>query len=71
MQKCRLTTPSQDAGMIVLSMGGWDTHLSALGLQTQQAQETPVTWLRTHPCPSPLVDYWIRITWFLFSHRLV
>jgi hypothetical protein len=37
MQKCRFTTPSQDAGMIVLSMiGGWDSHSSALGLQTQQ-----------------------------------
>jgi hypothetical protein len=37
VQKCRLTTP-QDAGIIVLSMGGWDTHLPALGLQTQQAE---------------------------------
>jgi hypothetical protein len=29
------TAPSQGAGIIVLSMGGWDTHSSALGLQTQ------------------------------------
>jgi Na+-translocating ferredoxin:NAD+ oxidoreductase RnfC subunit len=35
MQKCRFTPPSQDAGIIVLSMGEWDTHSSALGLQTQ------------------------------------
>jgi hypothetical protein len=27
MQKCRFITPSQDAGIILLSMGGWDTHL--------------------------------------------
>jgi hypothetical protein len=26
MQECRLLTP-QDAGMILLSSGGWDTHL--------------------------------------------
>jgi hypothetical protein len=37
VQECRFTTPSHDAGIIVLSMGqGWDTHSSALGLQTQQ-----------------------------------
>jgi hypothetical protein len=36
MQECRFTTTSQDAKIIVLSMGGWDTHSSALGLQTQQ-----------------------------------
>jgi hypothetical protein len=34
VQECRFTTP-QDAGITVLSMGGWDTHSSALGLQTQ------------------------------------
>jgi hypothetical protein len=31
MQECRFTTP-QDAGIIVLSVGGWDTHSSSLGL---------------------------------------
>jgi hypothetical protein len=30
VQGCRFTTPSQYAGIIVLSMGGWDTHSSAL-----------------------------------------
>jgi hypothetical protein len=34
MQECKSITP-QVAGIIVHSMGGWDTH-SALGLQTQQ-----------------------------------
>jgi hypothetical protein len=29
-----LISPLQDAGIIALSMGGWDTHSSALGLQT-------------------------------------
>jgi hypothetical protein len=36
MQEFRFTTPSQDAGITVLSMGTWGTHSSALGLQTQQ-----------------------------------
>jgi hypothetical protein len=35
MQKGRFRTPSHDAGMLVLSMEGWDTHSFALGLQTQ------------------------------------
>jgi hypothetical protein len=38
MQECRPPSP-QDAGMILPCMGdgmGWDTHSSALGLQTQQ-----------------------------------
>jgi hypothetical protein len=35
MQECRPLTP-QDAGMIWLSMGGWDTLSSALGLQTPE-----------------------------------
>jgi hypothetical protein len=29
MQECRFTAPSQDAGITVLSMEGWDTHSSA------------------------------------------
>jgi hypothetical protein len=33
VQECRFTTPSQDAGITVLSMGGWDTHSSVLGLR--------------------------------------
>jgi hypothetical protein len=37
-QECRFITPSQDAGITVLSMGGWDTHSSALGLQTKHHQ---------------------------------
>jgi hypothetical protein len=40
MQECRSITPSQDAGMIVLCMGEWDTHSSALSLQTQQLEES-------------------------------
>jgi hypothetical protein len=35
MQKCRPLSP-QDAGIIIALHGGWDTHSSALGLQTQQ-----------------------------------
>jgi hypothetical protein len=31
MQKCRLPSP-QDEEMMLPSMGGWDTHSSALGL---------------------------------------
>jgi hypothetical protein len=31
VQECRPLTP-QDAGMILLSMGEWDTHSSSLGL---------------------------------------
>jgi hypothetical protein len=27
-------------------------------------------WLRNCQCPSPLIDYWMGITWFLPSHRL-
>jgi hypothetical protein len=27
VQECRFTAPSQDAGITVLSMEGWDTHL--------------------------------------------
>jgi hypothetical protein len=38
MQECSPLSP-QDVGMILL-YGGWDTHSSALGLQTQQKQET-------------------------------
>jgi hypothetical protein len=43
MQKCRFTTPFQDAGMQISAcwndsalQWGWDTHSSALSLQTQQ-----------------------------------
>jgi hypothetical protein len=36
MQECRFITPSQDAEVIVLSKGRWDTHSSALGFQNQQ-----------------------------------
>jgi hypothetical protein len=35
VQECRFITPSQHAGITVFSIGQWDTHLSALGLQTQ------------------------------------
>jgi hypothetical protein len=35
VQECRFITPSQDAGITVLSMGGWVTHSPALRLQTQ------------------------------------
>jgi hypothetical protein len=38
VQEYWLTIPSQHAGVIVLSMGRWDTHSSALGLQTQQQE---------------------------------
>jgi hypothetical protein len=31
----QFTTPSQDAGIIALTMGGWATHSSSLGRQTQ------------------------------------
>jgi hypothetical protein len=30
VQKCRFITPSPDTGLIVLSMGEWDTHSSVL-----------------------------------------
>jgi hypothetical protein len=43
-QKDRFTT-AQDAGIIVLSMGGWDTHSSTLGLQTQHNLE----WIFNKP----------------------
>jgi hypothetical protein len=36
VQECIFTTLSQVAGITVLSVGGWDTHSFALGLQTQQ-----------------------------------
>jgi hypothetical protein len=39
VQKCRFITPSQDAGILMLSLGGWDTHSSALGLQTKQVYD--------------------------------
>jgi hypothetical protein len=64
MQKWRFITPSQDVGMQIYNSfsgcrnhsalhGGWDTHSSALGLQTQQylehlnagASNTLVKWL--------------------------
>jgi hypothetical protein len=33
---------------------------------------TTLTWPGKHPCPSPLIDDWMGITWFWFcpSHRL-
>jgi hypothetical protein len=31
---------------------------------------TALTWPGKHPYPSPLIDYWMGITWFLPSHRL-
>jgi hypothetical protein len=37
LQECRPPS-SQDAGTIIALRGGWDTHSSALGLQTQQAE---------------------------------
>jgi hypothetical protein len=37
-QEFRFIIPSQHARIIVLSMGGWSTHSSALGLQTQQGE---------------------------------
>jgi hypothetical protein len=36
MQECKFITLSQYTGVIWLSMEGWDTHSSALGIQTQQ-----------------------------------
>jgi hypothetical protein len=37
LQECRPPSP-QDAGIIIALRGGWDTHSSALGLQTQQKE---------------------------------
>jgi hypothetical protein len=31
---------------------------------------TALTWPGNHPYPSPLIDYWMGITWLLPSHRL-
>jgi hypothetical protein len=41
MQECRFIT-SQDAGIIVLSMGGLDTHSPSLGLHTRDKYPTVV-----------------------------
>jgi hypothetical protein len=46
VQKCRLITSSQDAGITVLCVGRWDSHSSALGLQTQQV--SPLRGAMTH-----------------------
>jgi hypothetical protein len=32
--------------------------------------QTTFTWPADHPCPSPLIDYWLAITRFFTSHRL-
>jgi hypothetical protein len=46
VQECRFITPSQGSGLMGLSMGGWATYSSALGIQTQQVYlEKPFTKL--------------------------
>jgi hypothetical protein len=32
--------------------------------------QTTFVWTRAHPCPSPLINYWLGITRFFPSHRL-
>jgi hypothetical protein len=54
VQECRFITPSQDARVIVLSMGGWDTHSSVLGFQTQQIKLIFVSMFSNHVCSSPM-----------------
>jgi hypothetical protein len=61
MQKCRFITPSQDAGITVLSMGVCYTHSSALGFAKKKKKKKKL-FLIKH-------DRWK--TNFLFSKNII
>jgi hypothetical protein len=54
VQECRFATPSQGAGITVLSKGGWATHSSALSLQTQHKLSASVE-------PGGPVGRWVSV----------
>jgi hypothetical protein len=80
---CFLLSSSNEENMLHLSFWYWVFRLQSMRLRQARSRESSGLicrlprdgpnhphLARSKPCPSPLIDYWIGLTWVLPSHRL-